>query len=104
MSRIYEFQVGKWVRENPSLLRTKETLLRKCLFLIGDENLSVGKAAIDMALKLASSPPGMQILQSEPAVLTMKEVMEKNDSVRYRVYEVNYILMSYRNFFQGFFF
>ncbi|CAG0899170.1 unnamed protein product [Darwinula stevensoni] len=82
------FQVGKWIGENPSLLRTKETLLRKCLFLIGDEHLSVGKAAMDMALKLASSLPGMQILQSEPAVLTMKEVMEKNDSVRYRVYEV----------------
>lgn len=90
-------QVGRMV-EHPDAVTTvlnNNDLLCAVIQLIGEEKMSVAKQAIQSLSKLSQSKPGLDQLFHSDLLNTLKEVMAKNDVVRYRIYELVVEVSSY---------
>lgn len=86
-SKIFALYEISKVSSHPDLLQNIE-LLSSVVNLIGNENLSVAKPAMDVLRNLGKTTKGLQTLYSGILLRSIAKVLSKDDVVKFRVYEV----------------
>ncbi|XP_024618170.1 26S proteasome non-ATPase regulatory subunit 5 isoform X1 [Neophocaena asiaeorientalis asiaeorientalis] len=83
-------QVGRIVENADAVteILNNAELLKQIVYCIGGENLSVAKAAIKSLSRISLTQAGLEALFESNLLDDLKSVMETNDIVRYRVYEL----------------
>ncbi|XP_032426772.1 26S proteasome non-ATPase regulatory subunit 5 [Xiphophorus hellerii] len=83
-------QIGRVVEhpEAVTQILNNYDILRAVILCIGEEKIAVAKQAIQSLSKISHSKPGLDKLFQSDLLEVMKEVMGKNDIIRYRIYEL----------------
>ncbi|XP_077987058.1 26S proteasome non-ATPase regulatory subunit 5-like [Glandiceps talaboti] len=78
------------------ILTSSVDVIYQCIHCIGDEEISIAKEAIQILTCLGKSQAGLEFLFQQSVIKELRKVMEINDTVRYRMYEliVNIIQLS----------
>lgn len=74
--------------ETAELLSTKLELLLLCVRLVGSEDVSVGSKASNVLVALAKRGEVGSVVMSSQLVDEMRLIMQKNETVRFRVYDI----------------
>ncbi|XP_027882357.1 26S proteasome non-ATPase regulatory subunit 5 [Xiphophorus couchianus] len=83
-------QIGRVVGHPDAVAQilNNHNILRAVILCIGEEKIAVAKQAIQSLSKISHSKPGLDKLFQSDLLEVMKEVMDKNDIIRYRIYEL----------------
>lgn len=69
-------------------MSSKIELVLSCLRLVGSDDLNISGRALKVLTTLATQGDAANILVSPPLVEEMRTIAAKNDTVRYRIYDI----------------